>query len=368
MILIDCPSSATDNPLIDPDTGIVHHGGNFQAMAVTAVLEPLRLSLFHIAKLLFSQATELQNPLMSNGLPGNLAATDPSLNFFGKGIDIGMASYVAELAHLAQPVSTGVQSAEMHNQAVNSMALVSARRTLEAIEVVGIVAASYIVLLCQAVDLRAMQNRMEERTGEAVKELLKTHFGFASSGVEQEVTKAVWGAWDTSASMDAGARAEKAAKASTTALVEHILSLSASDASAATTALATLPSFVSALSASLREAYTSLQSSFLLSSSSPSSPDYLPALPLLGRTKHLYEFVRAPVSAGGLGVCMHGRENLNSFKDGLSWGTWEDEDSAEEGVRGRKGRTIGGDVGVVFEAIRDGRMRGVLVSMFEEGN
>jgi Aromatic amino acid lyase len=47
-----------------------------------------------------------------------MLATDPSLNFFGKGIDIAQAAYVAELAYLATPVSTGVQSAEMHNQAV----------------------------------------------------------------------------------------------------------------------------------------------------------------------------------------------------------------------------------------------------------
>lgn len=97
----------------------MHHGGNFQALAVTTAIEPLRLALFHVGKLLFSQATELQNPAMSGGgLAGNLAATNPSLNFFGKGVDIAMAAYVSELAYLANPVSTGVQSAEMHNQAV----------------------------------------------------------------------------------------------------------------------------------------------------------------------------------------------------------------------------------------------------------
>lgn len=111
-------NSTTDNPLIDPETGRVHHGGNFQAMSVTMAMENLRLSLVHVGKLLFSQATELQNPLMNGGLTGNLASTDPSVNFFGKGLDIAMASYVGELCFLGNPVSTGVQSAEMHNQAV----------------------------------------------------------------------------------------------------------------------------------------------------------------------------------------------------------------------------------------------------------
>src|SRR6266511_568850 len=34
--------SATDNPLIDGETGKVHHGGNFQAMSVTNVMEKTR--------------------------------------------------------------------------------------------------------------------------------------------------------------------------------------------------------------------------------------------------------------------------------------------------------------------------------------
>ena len=103
---------------LDPETGRVHHGGNFQAMSVTMAMENLRLALVHIGKILFSQSTELLNPTMNNGLAGNLASTDPSLNFFGKGLDIAMASYVGELCFLGNPVSTGVQSAEMHNQAV----------------------------------------------------------------------------------------------------------------------------------------------------------------------------------------------------------------------------------------------------------
>ena len=111
-------SSATDNPLVDGVTGEIHHGGNFQAMAVTNAMEKTRLALHHIGKLLFAQSTELVNPMMNNGLPPSLAATDPSLNYHTKGIDIATAAYVAELGYLANPVSTHIQSAEMHNQAV----------------------------------------------------------------------------------------------------------------------------------------------------------------------------------------------------------------------------------------------------------
>jgi hypothetical protein len=54
-------STATDNPLLDGETGHVHHGGNFQAMAITNAMEKTRLALHHIGKLLFSQSTELLN-------------------------------------------------------------------------------------------------------------------------------------------------------------------------------------------------------------------------------------------------------------------------------------------------------------------
>jgi phenylalanine ammonia-lyase len=87
-------------------------------MAVTNVMEKTRLGLHHLGKLLFSQCTELVNPTMNRGLPPSLAATDPSLNYHVKGIDIATAAYVSELGYRAAPVSTHIQSAEMHNQAV----------------------------------------------------------------------------------------------------------------------------------------------------------------------------------------------------------------------------------------------------------
>ena len=87
-------------------------------MAVSNAMEKTRLALHHIGKLIFSQSTELVNPTMNNGLPPSMAATDPSLNYIGKGIDIATAAYVSELGYLASPVTTHIQSAEMHNQAV----------------------------------------------------------------------------------------------------------------------------------------------------------------------------------------------------------------------------------------------------------
>lgn len=149
-------NSTTDNPLIEvheDQSSTIHHGGNFQAMAISNTMEKTRLSLHHFGKLTFQQMTELINPAMNRGLPANLAATDPSLNFHAKGVDIALAAVTAELGYLANPVTSHVQAAEMGNQAVNSMALVSARYTIEAIETLSLLMSWSLYLLCQALDL-----------------------------------------------------------------------------------------------------------------------------------------------------------------------------------------------------------------------
>lgn len=150
-------NSTTDNPLIDVAQGKVHHGGNFQAVSITSAMEKSRMSLQMIGKLMFAQCSELINPMLSNGLPPNLAADEPSISFGMKGVDIGMASYMSELAFLANPVSSHVQNAEMSNQSVNSLALISARYTMQAVELVSLMSASYLYTVCQALDLRVMQ-------------------------------------------------------------------------------------------------------------------------------------------------------------------------------------------------------------------
>ncbi|KAI4239066.1 MAG: hypothetical protein LQ349_000643 [Xanthoria aureola] len=150
-------NSTTDNPLFDVPNQRTHHGGNFQAASVTSAMEKARLGIQSIGKMLFAQSSELINPMLNNGLPPNLAADEPSLSFTMKGVDIGMASYMSELAFLANPVSSHVQSAEMHNQAINSLAFITTRYTATAVELASLMCASYLFCLCQALDLRVLQ-------------------------------------------------------------------------------------------------------------------------------------------------------------------------------------------------------------------
>ncbi|RSL56460.1 hypothetical protein CEP53_006774 [Fusarium sp. AF-6] len=153
-------NSTSDNPLVDASekdgqvVGEVYSGGNFQAVVVTSAMDKTRLALQMIGRMLFSQVSEIISPSTNNGLEANLNASDKE-NFTMKGIDVNMAAYMSELAALAHPVSSHIMSAEMHNQGINSLALLSARRTMEAADLVAHMCACHIYVSCQAVDLRA---------------------------------------------------------------------------------------------------------------------------------------------------------------------------------------------------------------------
>ncbi|CAE6421238.1 unnamed protein product [Rhizoctonia solani] len=321
-------NTTTDNPLIDGETGQVHHGGNFQAMAVTNAMEKTRLALHHLGKILFAQSTELLNPAFNRGLPPSLAASDPSVNYHGKGLDIATAAYVSELGFLANPVSTHVQSAEMHNQAVNSLALISARATIQALDVLSLLTASYLYLVCQAVDLRAQQYELAQGVAQIINEELVKNFSASSiASVQAPVFKAVMESYEVTSTMDAVPRMKTAAAAATAPLID---SLPDSD-------LASIKAFRTAVGDRSGELYTRLQGEYLRGERGDA-----PAAQLLGNTRPVYEFVRVQ-----LGVKMHGIDNYNQFEEGWT------------------GLTVGQNVSVIYEAIRDGQLQDVVASLWK---
>ncbi|KAI9680456.1 MAG: hypothetical protein M1822_007214 [Bathelium mastoideum] len=156
-------NSVTDNPLVEVETGRVFHGGNFQARAVTSAVEKLRQGLQSLGRMLFAQCTEMINPATSWGLPPNLCSDDANDSFLFKGLDVVVAGLTSELGFLANPVGSHVQTAEMGNQALNSLALISARYTLEAVDVLSQITSAHLLVLCQALDLRTIE--IEGRSG-----------------------------------------------------------------------------------------------------------------------------------------------------------------------------------------------------------
>ena len=72
-----------------------------------------------------------------------------------KGVDVAIAALQSELGFLSGSIISHVQTAEMGNQSLNSLALIGARYTHTALEVLFQLASYYLFILCQALDLRA---------------------------------------------------------------------------------------------------------------------------------------------------------------------------------------------------------------------
>ncbi|OJA19950.1 hypothetical protein AZE42_03720 [Rhizopogon vesiculosus] len=362
-------NSTTDNPLIEPpsesnnQTGQIHHAGNFQALALTNAMDHVRLSLAHIGKLMFVQLTEIVNPAMNRGLFPNLAGGEVGLDFGFKGMDIAAASYTGELNVLGgMNVGVGNVSAEMHNQSVNSLALISARYTLTALEVTTLLAASHLMVICQALDLRALGEELHEALPGLIRASLLDAFPLltdntTATSLVSAVIPALKEALDRTTTLETKVRMHKVAGA---CVVPLVTALSTSPVEGAE--LGALPAFITALAVRLERKLTELRCAYLgvqphaVRGASPTAEESevawrgpAPASKYLApRTRALYQFVRMT-----LGVRMHGAGNVRGDVYGM-----------QEGVDGGEG-TIGDGVSVICEAIRDGRIGRVVVGMVE---
>lgn len=151
-------NGANDNPLIDPDTGEVLHGGNFYGGHACFALDALKTAVANLADLVDRQIAQICNPDMSHGLPANLVGRtgpDRAAHHGFKAMQISSSALAAEALKLTMPASVFSRSTECHNQDKVSMGTIAARDCLRIIELTETAAVIGLLCLCQAVDLRA---------------------------------------------------------------------------------------------------------------------------------------------------------------------------------------------------------------------
>ena len=336
-------NSTTDNPLIDVAGQTTHHGGNFQAVSITSPMEKTRLSLQMIGKLLFAQCSELINPMLSNGLPPNLAAEEPSLSYAMKGVDIGMASYMSELTFLANPVSSHVQSAEMHNQDVNSLAFISTRYTLQSVDLVSLMSASHLYTVCQALDLRVLQKAFFRNLEPIIYTInCETFSAFLSSAAVDELHNRLWAhiqsTWLLTSKLDTYERVNYIVNTALATLAKLSFERTQEAPLDFTTAM---KAWRSRAHDAVDESYSTTRRSFF---NHQNTADYLGQA-----SKRMYIFVRQD-----LGVPFHkGLEDHPTPKDPSS-------------MTGRK-QTIGSWIGRIYESLRSGQLHEPLMGCLLDG-
>ncbi|KAM0799486.1 putative phenylalanine ammonia-lyase [Usnea florida] len=335
-ITIEC-NSTTDNPLVDVEGDAIHHGGNFQAASITSATEKTRSCLQMFGRMLFSQCTELINPAMNNGLPPNLAADDPSTSYTLKGADINVAAYMSELAYLANPVSSHVQTAENGNQGINSLALISARYTHMAVDCLSMICATYLYALCQALDIRAMDRGYLCAIGPAVDKITANIFGdvLGDAGVLEKLQSKLreqasknFGLTTSIGTSDRFSNiAETVQSTLTTSLYTHTGLPTHFDA------LSAIKQWTDQLSATLRDLYLQHRQVYF------ATPD---ATPYLGAaSSRMYNHVRKDLHV--------------PFHKGLA-----DDPTKDNGLK-----TIGSNISIIYEAMRNGRLYEPILTYLE---
>lgn len=337
-------NSTTDNPLLDVSRQVIHHGGNFQAVSLTSAMEKTRLALQMVGKLLFAQSSELLNPMLSHGLPPNLAADEPSTSFTMKGVDIGMASYMSELAFLANPVSSHVQSAEMHNQDINSLALISGRYTMQCVDLVSLMSASHLYAVCQALDLRVLQRTFFDNLDSAMyavnHDVLSQNLSAATiDAFHADFCAHVNLSWEPTSCKDTCDRFPFIVDTAVSILTRSLMENPQGSLQEATS---TIQSWVSRASAVLAGIYTDTRTAFFMHQN---TTDYLGQA-----TKRMYRYVRET-----LGVPFHkGLEDNPSPNEPFS-------------ASGGRKRTIGSWITIIYESLRGGELHGPLMECLVEG-
>lgn len=219
----------------------------------------------------------------------------------------------------------------MGNQAINSLALISARKTVDSLDVLSMLFATHLYCALQALDLRYLEFTFRVSFDPTISESLKTHFADFLSEEEIATTACkvrdiVWRRLEHTGAFDLVPRFADAFSHTSSVILDALTSSSSLSSKNPIPAIAAWrKSSADGAVALTRET----RDEFFKQTVSP-TPGFL------GKTKALYSFVR-----NDLGV------------------------KARRGdvFVGKQEKTIGSAVSLIYDSIKNGKMNRVLVDM-----
>jgi phenylalanine ammonia-lyase len=146
-------NSANDNPLIDPDTGVMYKAGNFYGGHIARLLDTWKLDYAAMATWGNAIVALLVDDRFNAGLPANLTPA-PGVNSGFKGMQLSVTSLCCAVRQMASPSSIHSMPTEQYNQDVVSLGMHAAVTAMDALECLRSETAMVLLAATQAVDLR----------------------------------------------------------------------------------------------------------------------------------------------------------------------------------------------------------------------
>jgi histidine ammonia-lyase len=163
-VLINELNSTCDNPIIDPETQNVYHGGNFHGDYVSLEMDKVKIAITKLTILAERQLNYLCHDRINEILPPFLNLGVLGLNYGVQPLQFTATSTTAECQMLSNPMSVHSIPNNNDNQDVVSMGTNSAWITKTVIENSYQVLSIHFMALVQAIDCLQIEKKLSKQT------------------------------------------------------------------------------------------------------------------------------------------------------------------------------------------------------------
>ncbi|MCH2470482.1 MAG: histidine ammonia-lyase [Gemmatimonadetes bacterium] len=146
-------NSATDNPLVFPEAGVVVSGGNFHAQIVSQALDLLAIAVADLAAISERRVERLLNPDLSMGLPAFLTS-HAGLESGFMIVQVTAVDLLAEMRILSHPASVDSVTTSANQEDHVSMGLAAARKARRSVACLQKVLATELMCAAQGIEFR----------------------------------------------------------------------------------------------------------------------------------------------------------------------------------------------------------------------
>lgn len=170
-ILVEEVNSADDNPIVDNETKMVYHGGNFHGDYISFEMDKLKIAVTKMTMLVERQLNYLFHDRINVILPPFVNMGVLGLNYGLQASQFTATSTTAECQTLSNPMYVHSIPNNNDNQDIVSMGTNSALIAGRVIENSYQVMAIHCMALVQAVDILKIEDKLSSKTHEFYKEI-----------------------------------------------------------------------------------------------------------------------------------------------------------------------------------------------------